>query len=86
MNIGIKFEIHRLYIDRFIRFIMLTCIKNFYYFIQIHPNKESMGLELVELEMAAYSVQEEDFVIENTIHKMTNNIEALSMNGDKQEM
>ncbi|XP_018403060.1 PREDICTED: protein SHQ1 homolog [Cyphomyrmex costatus] len=50
----------------------------------IHPNKENIGLELVELEMAACSVQE-DFVIENTIHQMTNNIETLSMNIDKQE-
>ncbi|XP_018364229.1 PREDICTED: protein SHQ1 homolog isoform X1 [Trachymyrmex cornetzi] len=53
--------------------------------LNIHPNKDSMGLELVELEIAAYSVQE-DFVIENAIHKMTNNIEALSMNVDKQKM
>lgn len=78
-----KFEIYRLYIDRLIRPQCLLI--SIYYFIQVHPNKENMGLELVELEMAAYSVQE-DFVIENAIHKMTNNIEALSMNGDKQKM
>jgi len=44
-----------------------------------------MGLDLVELEVAAYSVQEEDFVIENTIHKMTNNVKAMSINDSKQE-
>jgi len=45
-----------------------------------------MRLDLVELEVAAYSVQEEDFVIENTIHKMTNDfIKAISINDNKQE-
>lgn len=44
-----------------------------------------MGLDLVELEVAAYSVQEEDFVIENTIHKMTDNIDQMSLNGSKEE-
>lgn len=44
-----------------------------------------MGLDLIELEVATYSVQEEDFVIENTIHKMTDNIDQMSLNGSKQE-
>lgn len=44
-----------------------------------------MELNLIELEVAAYSVQEEDFVIENTIHKMTGNIDQMSLNSNKQE-
>ncbi|XP_071636950.1 protein SHQ1 homolog isoform X1 [Temnothorax longispinosus] len=52
---------------------------------EINPNKANMGLDLIELEVATYSVQEEDFVIENTIHKMTNNVEQMSLNGSTQE-
>lgn len=44
-----------------------------------------MKLDLVELEVAAYSVQEEDFVIENTIHRMTDNIDQMSLSNSKQE-
>lgn len=63
----------------------LSAYLNLYYLIQVHPNKASMGLDLIELEVATYSVQEEDFVIENTIHKMTDNIDQMSLNGSKQE-
>ncbi|XP_012529997.1 protein SHQ1 homolog isoform X2 [Monomorium pharaonis] len=52
----------------------------------VNPNKSSMRLDLVELEVAAYSVQEEDFVIENTIHKMTENIEGMSLSNTKEEI
>lgn len=44
-----------------------------------------MGLYLVEVEMAAYSVQEENFVIENSIHKMTDGIDKISLNNSNQE-
>ncbi|XP_011871376.1 PREDICTED: protein SHQ1 homolog isoform X2 [Vollenhovia emeryi] len=52
---------------------------------EIHPNKASMGFHLIELEVATYSVQEEDFVIENTIHKMTDNIDQMTLNDSNQE-
>ncbi|KAL0114988.1 hypothetical protein PUN28_010509 [Cardiocondyla obscurior] len=52
---------------------------------EIHPNKAKMGFDLIELEVAAYSVQEEDFVIENAIHKMTDNMDQMSLNGSRQE-
>ncbi|XP_018046302.1 PREDICTED: protein SHQ1 homolog isoform X1 [Atta colombica] len=84
-----RYILNQLYIKDFLIWLQTlsdSVIESLYSALSnVHPNKENMGLELVELEMAAYSVQE-DFVIENAIHKMTNNIEALSMNGDKQKM
>lgn len=44
-----------------------------------------MGLDLVTLEVATYSVQEEHLVIENAIHKMTDNIGEMSLNGSERE-
>ncbi|XP_017797503.1 PREDICTED: protein SHQ1 homolog [Habropoda laboriosa] len=46
----------------------------------IQPLKEDMHLDLLELEQAAYSVQEEDLIIENSIHEMVDQIDALSVN------
>lgn len=47
----------------------------------IHPDKESMGVYLVELETAAYSVKEEEegLVIENTVHKVVGQLNELSV-------
>lgn len=57
----------------------------FYYLIKIHPSKASMGLDLVELEVAAYSVQEEGLVIENAVHEMVGQIDELCLNDSEKE-
>ncbi|XP_029680515.1 protein SHQ1 homolog, partial [Formica exsecta] len=51
----------------------------------IHPSKASMGLDLVELEVAAYSVQEEGLVIENAVHEMVGQIDELCLNDSEKE-
>ncbi|XP_046608655.1 protein SHQ1 homolog isoform X1 [Neodiprion virginianus] len=45
----------------------------------IHPNKVEMGLDLVELEAAAFSVQDEDLVIENAIHEMVDKVGNMAL-------
>ncbi|XP_026823927.1 protein SHQ1 homolog isoform X2 [Ooceraea biroi] len=47
---------------------------------EIQPSKASVGLDLVELEAAAYSVQEEGLVIENAVHKMVEEFDQMNMN------
>lgn len=44
-----------------------------------------MGLDLVELEVAAYSVQEEGLVIENAVHEMVGQIDELCLNDSEKE-
>ena len=51
----------------------------------IHPSKASMGLDLVELEVAAYSIQEEGLVIENAVHEMIGQIDELCLNDAEKE-
>ncbi|XP_011690248.1 PREDICTED: protein SHQ1 homolog isoform X2 [Wasmannia auropunctata] len=46
----------------------------------IHPTKASMGFDLEELEVAARTIQEEDLIIENSIHNMAKKLEAMSAN------
>ncbi|CAK9825353.1 Protein SHQ1 homolog [Anthophora retusa] len=46
----------------------------------VQPLKEDMHLDLLELEQAAYSVQEEDLIIENSIHEMVDQIDELTVN------
>ncbi|XP_078050419.1 protein SHQ1 homolog isoform X2 [Augochlora pura] len=48
----------------------------------IQPSKEDMGFDLVELEQAAYSVQEEDLIIENSVHEMVDQMDDLVINGN----
>lgn len=43
-----------------------------------------MGLDLIELEVAAYSVQEEGLVIENTVHEMVG-LDELCLNDSEKE-
>jgi len=47
--------------------------------LKIQPNKASMGFNLIELEAAAYSVQEEALVIEN-FHEMMEGVDKISLN------
>ncbi|XP_072749378.1 protein SHQ1 homolog isoform X2 [Anoplolepis gracilipes] len=51
----------------------------------IHPSKASIGLDLVELEVAAYSVQEEGLVIENAIYETMEQIDELCLNDSEKE-
>lgn len=44
-----------------------------------------MGLDLVTLEVATYSVHQEELVIENAIHKMTDNIGEMSLSSSERE-
>lgn len=55
------------------------------HYAKIQPKKANMGLELIEIEVAAYSVQEEGLVIENAVHKMVGEIEEMSLNDAKNE-
>lgn len=41
-----------------------------------------MGLELLEIEEAAYSVQEDALVIENAVHEMVEKIDELAINAN----
>lgn len=53
----------------------------------IQPSKEEMALDLVELEQAAYSVQEEDLIIENSVHEIVDQIDELAINdNDKNKL
>ncbi|XP_076231396.1 protein SHQ1 homolog isoform X2 [Calliopsis andreniformis] len=49
----------------------------------IKPTKEEMGLDIVELEQAAYSVQEEDLVIENSVHEIVDQMDELAINDNE---
>ncbi|XP_017761709.1 PREDICTED: protein SHQ1 homolog [Eufriesea mexicana] len=51
--------------------------------INIQPCKEEMDLDLVQLEQAAYFVQEEDLIIENSVHEMVNQMDELTVNEPK---
>ncbi|XP_076647424.1 protein SHQ1 homolog isoform X1 [Halictus rubicundus] len=51
----------------------------------IQPSKEDMGFDLVELEQAAYSVQEEDLIIENSVHEMVDQVDDLIINDNEQD-
>ncbi|XP_029042620.1 protein SHQ1 homolog isoform X1 [Osmia bicornis bicornis] len=46
----------------------------------VQPSKEEMGLDLIELEQAAYSVQEEDLIIENSVHEVVDQMDELTVN------
>lgn len=42
-----------------------------------------MGFDLAELEQAAYSVQEEDLIIENSVYEMVDQIDDLTVNDNE---
>lgn len=44
-----------------------------------------MQLDLVELEQAAYSVQEEDLIIENSIHEIVDQMDELTVNDNNED-
>lgn len=44
-----------------------------------------MGLDLLELEVAAYSVKEEGLVIENAVHEMVGQMDELCLNNAEKE-
>lgn len=44
-----------------------------------------MQLDLAELEQAAYSVQEEDLIIENSIHEVVNQMDELTVNDNNED-
>ncbi|XP_043517571.1 protein SHQ1 homolog isoform X1 [Frieseomelitta varia] len=46
----------------------------------VEPSKNDMQLELAELEQAAYSVQEEDLIIENSVHEIVDQMDELTVN------
>ncbi|CAL7944616.1 unnamed protein product [Xylocopa violacea] len=48
----------------------------------IQLSKEDIQLDLIVLEQAAYSVQEEDLIIENSIHEMVDQMDELTVNGN----
>ncbi|XP_017880729.1 protein SHQ1 homolog isoform X2 [Ceratina calcarata] len=48
----------------------------------VHVSKEDMHLDLTELEQAAYSVQEEDLIIENSVHEIVDQMDELTVNGN----
>ncbi|OXU16938.1 hypothetical protein TSAR_012220 [Trichomalopsis sarcophagae] len=48
----------------------------------INPKKEELGLDLIELEEAAYSVQKEDLVIENELYTLPEDMEKLIINNE----
>lgn len=52
---------------------------------EVHLTKEDVKLELLELEEAAYSVQKEGLVIENTVHDIVEHIQNLSINTAQSE-
>lgn len=85
-----KIYICKIYLFRE-HFSMFSLYVNFHLFIckffiiKIHPSKASMGLDLVELEVAAYSVQEEGLVIENAVHEMVGQIDELCLNDSEKE-
>lgn len=43
-----------------------------------------MQLDLAELEQAAYSVQEEDLIIENSIHEVVDQMDELTVNDNNE--
>lgn len=49
------------------------------------PSKEDMQLDLAELEQAAYSVQEEDLIIENSIHEVVDQMDELTVNDNNED-
>lgn len=84
-----RYILNQLYIKDFLIWLQ-TCpesvIESVYSMLkEIQPKKANMGLELIEIEVAAYSVQEEGLVIENAVHKMVGEIEEMSLNDAKNE-
>ncbi|KZC10084.1 Protein SHQ1 like protein [Dufourea novaeangliae] len=53
--------------------------------LDILPSKEDMGFDLVELEQSAYSVQEEDLIIENSVHEMVDQMDELTVNDNDKD-
>ncbi|KAK9309721.1 hypothetical protein QLX08_000713 [Tetragonisca angustula] len=51
----------------------------------IEPSKNDMQLELAELEQAAYSVQEEDLIIENSVHEIVDQMDELTVNDNDKD-
>lgn len=52
---------------------------------KVEPSKNDMQLELAELEQAAYSVQEEDLVIENSVHEIVDQMDELTVNDNDKD-
>ena len=44
-----------------------------------------MQLDLAELEQAAYSVQEEDLIIENSVHEIVDQMDELTVNDNDKD-
>lgn len=51
----------------------------------VEPSKNNMQLQLAELEQAAYSVQEEDLIIENSVHEIVDQMDELTVNDNDKD-
>ncbi|KAK1119846.1 hypothetical protein K0M31_012924 [Melipona bicolor] len=51
----------------------------------VEPSKNDMQLQLAELEQAAYSVQEEDLIIENSVHEIVDQMDELTVNDNDKD-
>ncbi|XP_066591162.1 protein SHQ1 homolog isoform X2 [Prorops nasuta] len=51
----------------------------------VNPNKEDVALELEDIDESAYTVQEEDLVIENAVHEMLDQINELQIEKKEDE-
>lgn len=56
-----------------------------YVHFKVEPSKNDMQLELAELEQAAYSVQEEDLIIENSVHEIVDQMDELTVNDNDKD-
>ncbi|KAK2576675.1 hypothetical protein KPH14_005336 [Odynerus spinipes] len=78
-----RYLLNQLYIKDYLiwlQHIPDSLIESLYPILEdIHPNKEDVKLELVELEEAAYSVQKEGLVIKNTVHDIIGHVQNLSI-------
>lgn len=52
---------------------------------KIQPCKEEMQLDLAQLEQAAYFVQEEDLIIENSVHEIVDQMDELTVNDNDKD-
>ncbi|KAH0954690.1 hypothetical protein HN011_006136 [Eciton burchellii] len=81
-----RYILNQLYIKDFLIWLQ-TCPESLIESVhsmlnEIQPNKASMGFNLIELEVAAYSIQEEALVIEN-FHEMIEGVDKISLNNEK---
>ncbi|XP_076665494.1 protein SHQ1 homolog isoform X2 [Andrena cerasifolii] len=84
-----RYILNQLYISNYLVWLQQvheSVIESLYSLIvNVQPSNEQMGFHLGELEQAAYSVQEDDLIIENSVHDMVGQMDELTVNDNERD-